>query len=207
MLRVFLFMTGGLICGLSSFFLFPMMGVTFPLLAIPGFLYYSYLKIDQFEAQARETDEEMDLDWQAWPPAVKQPKVWIVDDDKDMAVLMQAGLESKGIHADIITDATDLHRRISFDEVDFILLDWMLSSNLTADMVMLRAIRIISTFSDLQRKFQEHPARVVTYSAMDEHDIHVPHSEFFNHLEHMDKSTPYKEVIQRLSGLIQGQVH
>jgi CheY-like chemotaxis protein len=205
MFKSMLFIAMGLLAGLFSFLLLPVIGITFPLLAIPGFFLLSSMKITQTDTLDEHFDEST-LDWQAWPPQ-KQPKVWIVDDDKDMAILMQAGLESQGIRSDIITDPSDLHRKISFDEVDFILLDWMLSSNLTADMVMRRAIRIIGTFSDLQQKFQKHPAQVVTYSALEEDKIHVPESEFFHHLGHLDKSTPYQDMIHHLSGWINSQVH
>ncbi len=184
-----------------------------PFLAILFLAYAGYTKLyathDNTETIAVEKSNalsEMAEDWMDWKSIVKKPKVWIVDDDEDVALLMQDGLKRFGIAANIITDTRDLHRKLSFDRADFILLDWMLSADLTADMVMKKAIRLINSFSNLKAEFKDRPPQVVTYSVLEKDQIHVPSSQYFDHVAHIEKSTPRKEVLHRFSEMIQNSM-
>lgn len=214
MFKSFIFVIGGLLAGVGSFFLIPFIAVMLPLLAIPCLVYVGYTKlyasnenhevlsIAQSEAIAAISD-----DWTDWKSIVKKPKVWIVDDDEDMAVLMQDGLKRLGIAASVITDTRDLHRKMTFDKADFILLDWMLSTELTADMVMEKAIRLINSFAELKTEFKERPPQVVTFSVLEKSKINVPASQYFEHVEHLEKSSPREDVLHRFSELIQNTMH
>lgn len=132
----------------------------------------------------------------------KQPRVLIVDDDVDLAYALQTGLRREGIFAEVITQTDEIHRRISFDRADFILLDWMLDEHLTADMVVSRSIRLIDAFSDLREKFTTRPPRVVTFSVLERSLVRLPPSKFFDHHDHLEKSLPHSDVITKLMQLI-----
>lgn len=133
----------------------------------------------------------------------RQPRILIVDDDVDLAYALQTGLRQRGYFSEVITQTDEIHRRISFDRADLILLDWMLDEQLTADMVVSRSIRLIDAFSDLREKFTRHPPRVVTFSVVDRASVRLPQSRFFCHLAHLEKSMPRADVISRLLDLIE----
>lgn len=133
----------------------------------------------------------------------RQPRVLIVDDDVDLAYALQTGLRRQGIFAEVITQTDEIHRRISFERADFILLDWMLDEHLTADMVVSRSIRLIDAFADLREKFLTRPPRVVTYSVLEREQVRLPQSRFFDHHDHLEKSMNHSEVIDRLTRMIE----
>jgi CheY-like chemotaxis protein len=135
----------------------------------------------------------------------KIPKVLIVDDDVDLALAMQAALRQFGCQTEVATTHEDLHHKISFGDMDLILLDWMLDDHTTADNVVEKSVRLINTFSDLRHRFSESRPRVVTYSALDAKDIVMPQSskEYFEHLDHWQKPLPFIEVLERAGGLIE----
>lgn len=213
MLKAVLFVIGGTLAGVGSFFLIPFIAVLLPLLAIPCLVFVGYNKLyvtaenEELRNAEAETMAELSEDWVDWKSIVKKPKVWIVDDDTDMALLMQDGLKRCGITANVITDTHDLHRKLSFDRADFILLDWMLSTELTADMVMNKAIRLINSFTDLKTEFKERPPQVVTYSVLEKSQINVPRSQYFEHVEHLEKSIPREDVLHRFSEIIQNTMN
>ncbi len=205
MLKSVLFVIGGTLAGVGSFFLIPLIALLLPVLAVPCLVYAGYTKL--YSRQEVEPLAEISEDWLDWKSIGKKPKVWIVDDDEDMALLMQDGLKRFGITANVITDTHDLHRKLSFDRADFILLDWMLSTDLTADMVMKKAIRLINSISKLKTEFKEQPPQVVTYSTLEKNQINVPSSQYFEHVEHLEKSIPREDVLYRFSELIQNTMH
>lgn len=197
--------------GLSSFFTLPFVAIFLSFTALAFFAYLAYIKLTPQEEWLTATETIADTtafttDLPAepinWNRLVKKPKVWIVDDDEDLALVMQASLKKMGIHANVITNASNLHRKIISDRADYILLDWMLNSNLTADMVMKKAIRLINSASYFKDDFANDPAHVVTYSSLAEDEINVPKSVFFEHMGHLEKSTPRHEVLKKFSELV-----
>ncbi|MGZ3692024.1 MAG: hypothetical protein ACXVAX_11005, partial [Pseudobdellovibrio sp.] len=111
-------------------------------------------------------------------------------------------LKRMGIPSQVLDVTRDLHRKIIFDHADYILLDWMLSSNVTADMVLKKAIRLINTIEDIKSEFNKNPARVITFSALDEDQIHVPANRYFEHTGHLEKSVPRAQALQKFSRLM-----
>lgn len=204
MLNALLLFTTGLTIGLSSFFTMPFIAILFSFAATGFIAYLGYIKLtpqeewlSANELLADNTGTSIDLPAEPikWEQLVNKPKVWIVDDDEDLALVMQASLKKMGIQSNVITNASSLHRKIILDHADYILLDWMLSSNLTADMVMKKAIRLINSASYFKTEFTQQPAHVVTYSSLAEDEITVPKSDFFEHMGHLEKSTDRKSVV------------
>lgn len=132
------------------------------------------------------------------------PRVLIVDDDVDLVASMQVALNQLGCQIDVATKHEGLHQKIIAGKPDYILLDWKLGNQITADMVVERSMRLINTFSDIREKFRAHKPRVVTYSALKQEQIILPEAcdEFFQYMGHWRKPMPLSELIKRTSELI-----
>lgn len=137
-------------------------------------------------------------------PPKAAPRVLIIDDDVELARALETAMKKIGCETEVATRYEDLHRKITFSDADFIVMDWQLNDNVTADMVMARAARLISAFSDLRRKFHSHPPSIVTYSVLDRDDIQLPAEgmEYFKHLDHWQKPVPFADIMRRASNLM-----
>lgn len=130
------------------------------------------------------------------------PTVLIVEDDLDVANATESIFKQLGCKT-IISDGHDgASHKMSFQDVDFIVLDWMLGNNLSADELVKKSTRIINAFKDLRSRFQNQHAKVITYSALDKSKIHLPDSEYFDHLDHWQKPVNYNELARRASDLL-----
>ncbi len=127
------------------------------------------------------------------------PRILLIDDDQDFVLTTALAFEKAGLHTDVAIRHEELHRRLINEDFDYIVFDWTLNDAVTAEMVMERAIRLIKTFSDLRKKFNDHRPRIVTYSATDLRDIHMPEagSEYFEYIGHWRKPMPFAEVVSR----------
>ncbi len=127
------------------------------------------------------------------------PRILLIDDDQDFALTTALAFEKAGLHTDVAVRHQELHRKIVNADFDYIVFDWNLNDAITADLVIDRAIRLINAFSDLREKFYEHKPRIVTFSAMDAQDIHMPTAgnEYFDYLGHWRKPMPFNEVVSR----------
>ncbi len=130
------------------------------------------------------------------------PTVLIVEDDLDVANATESIFKQLGCKT-IVSDGHDgASHKMSFQDVDFIVLDWMLGNNLSADELVKKSTRIINAFKDLKSRFQHQHAKVITYSALDKSKIHLPDSEYFDHLDHWQKPVNYSELARRASDLL-----
>jgi len=135
------------------------------------------------------------------------PRALIVDDDIDIATALRDALTKLGWETQIATKHEDLHRTIVDSRVDYILLDWRLNNDVTADSVVAKATRLIGTFSDLRNKFKECRPRIVTYSALPRQQIKLPDDarEFFDYLDHWQKPMSFPEMMARAADLPSAQ--
>ncbi len=130
------------------------------------------------------------------------PTVLIVEDDIDVANATESVFKQLGCKT-ILSDGHDgASHKMSFQDVDFIVLDWMLGNDLSADELVKKSTRIINAFKDLRSRFQQQHAKVITYSALDKSKIHLPDSEYFDHLDHWKKPVNYTELTRRASDLL-----
>ena len=130
------------------------------------------------------------------------PTVLIVEDDLDVANATESIFKQLGCKT-IISDGHDgASHKMSFQDVDFIVLDWMLGNNLSADELVKKSTRIINAFKDLRSRFLHQHAKVITYSALDKSKIHLPDSEYFDYLDHWQKPVNYTELARRASDLL-----
>jgi CheY-like chemotaxis protein len=132
------------------------------------------------------------------------PKVLIVDDDVDLALAMQTALTDLGYHVEVANTHENLHHTIAKGGADYIFLDWKLGNNVTAGQVMEKTNLLINEFEDLRHKFELQPPRIVTYSSLDCSETLLPASgkRFFKHVDHWQKPMPFREAIERASGLL-----
>ncbi|MBS1969990.1 MAG: hypothetical protein JSU04_06760 [Bdellovibrionales bacterium] len=132
------------------------------------------------------------------------PRVLIVDDDVDLALAMQTALTDLGYHVDVANKHENLHHTIAEGNADYIFLDWKLDNNVTAGQVMEKTNMLIDKFADLRHKFEIHPPRIVTYSSLDCTETLLPESgkHYFKHIDHWQKPMPFREAIERASGLL-----
>lgn len=130
------------------------------------------------------------------------PTVLIVEDDKDVATATESVFKQLGCKT-ILSDGHDgASHKMSFQDVDFIVLDWILGDNLSADELVKKSTRIIDAFKDLRARFQNQHAKVITYSALDKSKVHLPDNEYFDHLDHWQKPVNYTELARRASDML-----
>ena len=133
---------------------------------------------------------------------VQAPTVLIVEDDPDVALATESIFKQLGCKT-ILSDGHDgASHKMSFQDVDFIVLDWMLGDNLSADQLVKKSTRIIDAYKDLRSKFHNQHAKVITYSALDRSKVHLPESQYFDHLDHWQKPVNYTELTKRASDLL-----
>ena len=133
---------------------------------------------------------------------VKSPTVLIVEDDPDVAMATESIFKQLGCKT-ILSDGHDgASHKMSFQDVDFIVLDWMLGDNLSADQLVKKSTRIIDAYKDLRSKFHNQHAKVITYSALDRSKVQLPESDYFDHLDHWQKPVNYTELTKRASDLL-----
>ena len=92
--------------------------------------------------------------------------------------------------------------KMSFQHVDFIVLDWVLGNNLFGDQLLKGSNRIIDAFKDLRSHFRRQRAKVITYSALDRSQAELPESRYFEHLDHWQKPAQYSDLVTRASKLL-----
>lgn len=134
--------------------------------------------------------------------AGRKPTVLIVEDDLDMAEQTAAVFRKLGCNTLISNGRDGAPQKMSFDNVDFIVLDWVLGQDLYGDQLLNRSERIINAFRDLQNRFKVKSAKIITFSAMNRTDIQVPASRYFEHVDHWQKPVPMKDLERRAERLL-----
>lgn len=130
------------------------------------------------------------------------PTVLIIEDDMDIAAAMESIFKQLGCKT-IVSDGHDgASHKMSFQNVDFVVLDWILGENTYADQLVKKSARIIDSFDDLKTRFKDHNVKVITYSALDHSKVKLPENQYFEHLDHWQKPVRYDELAARASDLL-----
>lgn len=132
----------------------------------------------------------------------KPPVIFIVDDDLDTALATEAMFKQLGCQTQVMTDPSEVHRRLSFEEADLIVLDWKLSEELEGKDVVDRANKLIDTFSDLRDRFSLSRGKVITHSVLPRGKISMPVNGYFQHYDHWKKPMAYDELVARGSNAL-----
>jgi CheY-like chemotaxis protein len=132
----------------------------------------------------------------------RHPKVLIVDDDIDLTTIMSSVFRNLGCETAVANTPKDVHRMMTYNKPDFIVLDWMLSKKVTANQVVNRAIHLVDSVEKLQMNFKSEHPKVITYSVLDSSEISFPKSDYFEHLEHWQKPIQLSELTARTSEML-----
>jgi CheY-like chemotaxis protein len=132
----------------------------------------------------------------------RNPTVLIIEDDPDVAAATEAVFKKLGCKTMVSNGHDGASHTMSFQHVDFIVLDWILGNNLFADQLVKGSNRIIESFKDLRSHFRRQHAKVITYSALDEAQARLPESKYFEQIDHWQKPTKYPEMVDRASKLL-----
>lgn len=130
--------------------------------------------------------------------------VLIVDDDVDAALFVASIFRQFDCGTTFALNVEDAKRRIVAGKADVIILDWQLSEKICADEVLTQSIRVIEKFSVLRNQLRRSKPKIISYSSSDEVDIHLPNSQYFEHLDHWKKPMNHRDLIQRSLKLLEG---
>lgn len=139
---------------------------------------------------------------QAAVTASHVPTALIVDDDVDAARATASLFEKMGCKTLLSSDIKDAHCKILQEDVDFIVLDWLLGDKERGDQVMSQANQFIESFDDLENRFSKKQPKIITYSVLDKSQIDLPESKYFSYYDHWRKPFKYKELEDRTSQLM-----
>jgi len=222
---------GAAISSLSLFIFLPLGAIFLPFIAIPVGLYYAIVQektrhqsVQAENAQNTQKTEEpvpfkmndanFVADWDEsedgyrdWPTKTQTAKVLIVDDDPEAANLVQHIFQKAGYSTMVTGNVKDAKKRMLFEDIDIIILDWNLGVNESGGQVLSETARQMRNRSMFGKEFQTKPPRIVTYSSMDLSEIDVPQSEFYIHIDHWNKtSMSYSEMGTRTAELMEKRV-
>jgi CheY-like chemotaxis protein len=130
------------------------------------------------------------------------PHVLIVDDDVDSALLVDSTFRSLGCETEFALDPREAQRKISSGKSDIIVLDWLLDSRVSADQVVARAMASLEKFERRNRRGSAGKTRIITYSGLDGHDIHLPISRHYEHVDHWQKPLRRQDLARKTMALL-----
>lgn len=183
---------GCLISGLGLFWLIPIIltavATVGAIAAVPILFYMSVSK--SFHEQNKYAEEN------------SRPKVLVVDDDFDFSLLVASTLNRIGFEAEVISATESAYQRIGHGNADIILLDWMLEGDMTANDVVQQTNYLIEDFPNLKSKFNQHHPKIVTFSSLESHEVHMLQSQYMFHVDHWHKSMSNGEFEQKARSLM-----
>lgn len=130
------------------------------------------------------------------------PSVLIVEDDPEVAAATEAVFKQLGCETTISNGHDGVPYKMSFQNFDFIVLDWMLGDDLVGNQLVEKSVKIIDLFNDLKARFEQHRPKVITYSVLDRPQVQLPTNNYFYHLDHWRKPTRYSDLAVKASELI-----
>lgn len=130
-------------------------------------------------------------------PTTKRPQVLIVEDDIDVALLIEKAFVDAGCRTKRNDGLNSAHLEMAFGDYDIVVLDWSLGQTLTAREVVSRADRLINLFPDLRAKFAEFQPIVLTESVLGAEKIDLPQCSYFAQFEHWKKPFDLSTIARR----------
>jgi len=130
------------------------------------------------------------------------PSVLIIEDDAEVAAATEAIFKQLGCQTTISNGHDGVPYKMSFQNFDFIVLDWMLGDNLVGNQVVEKSVKIIDLFNDLKIRFEHNQPKVITYSVLDRPQVQLPTNHYFYHLDHWRKPTRYSDLAVKASELL-----
>jgi CheY-like chemotaxis protein len=133
---------------------------------------------------------------------LKHANVLIVDDDVDSAILVESIFRQFGCETTYALDSVEAKKQIISGKADIIILDWVLNEKTRADQVLLQSIKFIEKFNSLKKHLQNHKIKIISYSSLNENELELPKSLYFEHFDHWQKPIGRTDLIHKTSALM-----
>lgn len=214
------FTVGTLAVALGFYYILLIASILLPFVVAPAtLLYLSYrdqverLDQQQIEAAPAQTAvlEGWDEDWDDWDEYEPWPiqstdagptRVLIVDDDPEAAEIVNQVFRQFGCRSDVTTTVSEARRHLEMRNVDVIILDWRLGEHDRGDQILYETIRQMKKRQQETHDRQQKYPRVITYSGVPLDEIAIPHSTYFQHVDHWSKeSLNYNQMTARTAEL------
>ena len=131
-----------------------------------------------------------------------KPAVLIIEDDAEVALATEQIFKQLGCETTISDGHDGTQYRMSFQNYDFIVLDWMLGDNLLGDQIVQNSVNVIDLFTDLRSRFEKHQPKIITYSVLDRPQVQLPKNDYFYHLDHWHKPAKYSDLAVKASEML-----
>ncbi|MBL7687642.1 MAG: hypothetical protein JNJ49_06375 [Bdellovibrionaceae bacterium] len=136
-----------------------------------------------------------------------RPVVMIVEDDVDSAQAVESIFKSFGCETIIATKFENAHRRMAFQKIDLIVLDWLLGEQVKGGQIVEKAAKLIENVKDLKGRFAEHHPKIITFSSLEEKKVQWPENHYFDHYGHWQKPINYNQLREKTLDFLNANVH
>lgn len=136
-----------------------------------------------------------------------RPVVMIVEDDIDSAQAVESVFKSFGCETIIATKFENAHRRMAFQKIDLIVLDWLLGEQMKGGQIVEKAAKLIENVKELKGRFADHHPKIITFSSLEEKKVQWPENHYFDHYDHWQKPINYRELREKTLDFLNANVH
>ncbi len=130
------------------------------------------------------------------------PNVLIIEDDPDVAMATEQVFKQLGCNTTVSDGHDGVSYKMSFQNYDFIVLDWMLGGDLKGDDVVKKSVETIELFNDLRLRFESKHPKIITYSVLSGPQVRLPKNKYFSHLDHWNKPVKYNDLAFKVSKML-----
>ncbi len=131
----------------------------------------------------------------------KSPRILIVDDDTDSALLVESVFAHLGCPTLCAHTAIDAEKDICTLKADLIILDWRIDDQTDARSITEHCEKILAKYGahrNGRKKMQ-----IVTYSSLGAEEISYLRSEHFEHVDHWQKPIDPADLLKRSLGVLE----
>ncbi|MBK7891444.1 MAG: hypothetical protein IPJ84_11525 [Bdellovibrionales bacterium] len=136
-----------------------------------------------------------------------RPVVMIVEDDIDSAQAVESVFKSFGCETIIATKFENAHRRMAFQKIDLIVLDWLLGEQMKGGQIVEKAAKLIENVKELKGRFADHHPKIITFSSLEEKKVQWPENHYFDHYDHWQKPINYRQLREKTIDFLNANVH
>lgn len=127
------------------------------------------------------------------------PHVLIIDDDLEAIVPIEMIFRDMGCKTSFAIERDEAARKLKEIGADIIVLDWMLDRTTGGELIKMIA-------EEAQEYLSDHGAKpkVITYSGLEDHQIHFPLNPAFEHVKHWVKPINYGVIANEARSILWG---
>lgn len=124
--------------------------------------------------------------------------ILIIDDDADSVLLVQSVFAQLGCQTICSLNLSEAKKELLSQKADAIILDWFLDPRLNAGNIVDQCTRTLGKFEGARK-----PPKVVTCSSLEESEIILPESPFFEYLGHWQKPMTRSCILTKALNLLE----